>query len=261
MKNQHVFAETLAAYFPSQDAPNYVEFEKAYPVYRKNLEERYPQVCEECAPRVQERIRATGYAAKTDHLRRMMERTRGNGVPREEHSWKSVLAFVGGTAWLMSLVGQVAWDGLVLSMSEKEHGGLLDESISLSGCIQQAMRGSDLAPGCTELATPMVRLALLLGLLGCWWNPKLQEISRRRGGRMSGVSEYYKQQALLLLVRFLAYFYLDRTPSSDINLQKTLGVHVFLLLFCALVGWLLSFFATEADFILVDHHVISHDWH
>jgi len=239
LKNQHVFAETLAAYFPSLDAPNYADFEKAYPAYRKDLEERYPQVCEDCAPRVQERIRATGYAAKTDHLRRMMERTRGHGVQPEESNWKSVLVFTGGTAWFTSLVGQILWDGLVLSMSGKEHEGPLDEDISISGCVQQIMRGSDVAPGCTTLATPIARIALPIGLLACWWNPKLQEVSKRRGGRMVGVSEYYKQQALLLLVRFLAYSYLDRTPSSDINLQKILGIHAFLMFFCALVSGLL----------------------
>lgn len=138
-------------------------------------------------------------------------------------------------------MGQIAWDGLVLSMSGKEHEGLLDDEIALSGCIQQAMRGSDLGSGCTALVTPMARLALLLGLLACWWNPKLQEFSRRRGGRMVGVSEYYKHQTLLLFVRYLAYLYLDRTPSSDINLQKTLGIHAFLIFFCALVSGFLTF--------------------
>lgn len=259
LKNQHVFAETLAAYFPSQDAPNYAEYEKAYPAYRKALEERYPQICEQCAPRVQERIRATGYAAKTDHLRRMMERTRGHVIPRGESSWKSALAFLGGTAWFMSLMGQIAWDGLVLLISGNEHEGLLDDEITLSGCTQQAMRGSDLTSGCTALATRMARLALLLGLLACWWNPKLQEISRRRGGRMFGVFEYYKHQALLLLVRYLAYVYLDRTPSSDINLQKTMGVHAFLIFFCTLVSGLLTFPDLETNRVQVDRPVISRD--
>lgn len=174
-----------------------------------------------------------------------MERTRGHGVVREDTNWKGMLAFVGGTAWFISLAGQVAWDGLVLLMSGQHDEGLVDEDISVSACIQQVMRGSHLAPGCTILAPPTARLALLLGVLGCWWNPKLQEISRRRGGRLTGVSEYYKQQALLLLVRFLAYLYLDRIPDSDINTQKTLGIHAFLLFFCLLVSHLRSSLSTE----------------
>lgn len=190
-----------------------------------------------------------------------MERTRGHVIPRGESSWKSILAFVGGTAWSMSLVGQIAWDGLVLSMSGKEHEGLLDDEMTLSGCIQQAMRGSNLGSGCTALATPMARLALLLGLLACWWNPKLQEISRRRGGRMVGVSEYYKHQTLLLLVRYLAYLYLDMTPSSGHNLQKTLGIHAFLIFFTVLVSGLPNVPDFEADPVLVKRPLISHDWH
>lgn len=214
-------------------------------MYRKDLEERYPQVCENCAPRVQERIRATGYAAKTDHLRRMMERTRGHGSVREESGWKGILAVVGGTAWFISLACQVAWDGLVLSMPGQHDQGLVDEDISVSACMQQVMRGSHLAPGCTIIAPFTARLALLLGFLSCWWNPKLQEISRRRGGRLTGVSEYYKQQALLLLVRLLAYFYLNQMPDSDIDIQKTLGIHAFLLFFCPLVSHLRSSIDTQ----------------
>lgn len=246
LKNQHIFSETLAAYFPSQDAPNYAEFEKAYPAYRKDLEERYPQVCGDCAPRVQERIRATGYAAKTDHLRRMMERTRGYGVPREDSSWKSLLAFVGGTAWFMSLVVQVVWDVLVLSMTRRDRREM-DGEISLSDCIQQGLRGFALPSDCTTHAAPVAGLALVLGFLSCWWNPKLQEISRRRGGHMTGLSDYYKQQALLLAVRSIAYLHLERTPSSNFNSQITQGVHAFMLFFCTLVIVICSVLACRTD--------------
>lgn len=190
-----------------------------------------------------------------------MEKSRGHVVSRGESSWKSVLAFMGGTAWFLSLTGQIAWDGLALSMSGKEYDGLLDDDITLSGCMQQAMRGSDLASGCTAHATPVARYALLLGVLACWWNPKLQEISRRRGGRMLGLSEYYQHQGLLLIVRYLAYLYLDRAPSSDINLQKMLGIHTFLIFFCTLVSGLQTFLGLETDHILDDRSVLSRDWH
>ena len=204
------------------------------------LEERYPQVCEECEPRVRERIRATGYAAKTDHLRRMMERTRGGKVARGQSGWKSVLVFLGGVAWCLSIAGQATWDVVALLWSELDHGDLVDEDLSLSNseCIRRAMRGSALSAGCNVLVDPVARFALVLGLLSFWWNPKLQERLSRPGGRMVGLTEYYKLQAILLIARCLAWIYLTGIPNDKLTSQTIKGIHGALLFFGALVSYL-----------------------
>lgn len=80
--NQHLLTQTLASYLPAQTDPQYPLFEKNYPRYRKELEERYPPLCRNCEPRVRERLQVTGYAAKTDHLRRMVEQTRKGQTKR-----------------------------------------------------------------------------------------------------------------------------------------------------------------------------------
>ncbi|KAF7597463.1 hypothetical protein BBP40_003710 [Aspergillus hancockii] len=72
VRNQHLFTSALAAYFPPADDPSYGAYEQEYPNFRKNMEERYPQVCAKCEPRVKERIRQAGYEAKSDHLRRIL---------------------------------------------------------------------------------------------------------------------------------------------------------------------------------------------
>ena len=240
LKNQHIFSESLASYLPSQDASNYADYEKQYLKFRKELEERYPQVCEACEPRVRERIRATGYAAKTDHLRRLMERTRGEGIPQEIPRLKSLAVFVGGIAWTLSIAGQLMWDGIAILSHEHDHGELLDEdaSASFASCLQQAMRGSAFSPGCISSTNTLARSALVLGLLSFWWNPKIQERLTRTGGRILGKSEYYKLQAILLTARCLAWAYLVELPSKEPASQAVKGMHCALAFSSILVSHL-----------------------
>ncbi len=235
LKNQHLVSQALASYLPPPDAPDYAEYVKAEDEYLKGLEERYPQVCKKCEPRVQERIRAAGYAAKTDHLRRMMDRTRGYGIQYRNPSWSSPLVTLGGVGWFLSVAGQILWGGLSLFEPMEESHGLRDaqDPASGSGCLQQVMRGSGSMSDCTELLHQAVGLALLLGVLSSWWNPVLQETLRRKGGRAVGTAEFYQIQGMLLIVRCVTWWYL---PGFALNVQKTKAAHLSLLVLAAIVG-------------------------
>jgi hypothetical protein len=43
--------------------------ERKYYKFRANLERQYPQVCEDCEPKVLDRMREAGRTARTDYLR------------------------------------------------------------------------------------------------------------------------------------------------------------------------------------------------
>lgn len=246
LKNQHLVSQALASYLPPPDAPDYVEYVKAEDQYLKGLEERYPQVCKRCEPKVQERIRAAGYAAKTDHLRRMMDRTRGFGIQYRDAGWASPLVTLGGVGWFLSLSGQILWDGLFLFKFSEERHGLRDAQDSVSGsmCLQQIMRGSGSISDCTELLYAAAGLALLLGVLSSWWNPMLQETRRRKGGRAVGIAEFHQLQGILLTVRCVTWWYI---PSSDLNDQMTKAAHLSLLVL-AVVLTVTSFRSVSMDY-------------
>src|SRR5947208_3599249 len=106
----YFFLGGLVTATAAESPPNFSAYESSYPQYRRNLEERYPQVCENCEPRVRERIRATGYAAKTDHLRRMMERTKARGRRKRTPGWRDVVLIFGKMGWWVSLMGQLWWN-------------------------------------------------------------------------------------------------------------------------------------------------------
>ena len=234
LKNQHFFSETLASYFPSPDAPDYADYEKGYPSYRKDLEERYPQVCPQCEPRVRERIRATGYAAKTDHLRRMMDRTRGSDIPYGVSRWQRLFVFLGGILWSLSIAGQLVWDGFNL-VPDPGAGELTDEDMSLSTsrCLRGIIQGTPPFPTCSGLADSLAGMALALGAVSFWWNPRLQEKLTRIGGRITGKAEFYKLQAILLAARTLAFWFISNDESNPL---MTKGLHGSMLFFVILVS-------------------------
>lgn len=246
LKNQHLVSQALASYLPPPDAPDYAEYVKAEAEYLRGLEERYPQVCKRCEPKVQERIRAAGYAAKTDHLRRMMDRTRGVGIQFRNAGWKSPLVTLGGVGWFLSLGGQILWDGLSILESSEERHGLRDAQDPVSGlmCLQQIIRSSGSISYCTELLYSALGLALLLGVLSSWWNPTLQETLTRKGGRAVGTAGFYQLQAILLIVRCVTWWYL---PGADLNVQMTKAAHLSLLVFAATVSIGLADMIFEAD--------------
>ena len=249
-------SQALASYLPPPDAPDYAEYVKAEDEYLKGLEERYPQVCKRCEPRVQERIRAAGYAAKTDHLRRMMDRTRGYGIEYRSSSWGSPLVTLGGVGWFLSLAGQLLWNGLSLFKSTEEYHGLRDAQDSVSGttCLQQVMRGSGSISDCTELLLSIVGPALLLGVLSSWWNPVLQESMRRKGARAIGIAEFYKLQGILLMARCVTWRYL---PGADLSEQMIKAAHLSLLVLALIVSIRLTAMKSKANVPLDDRHVFS----
>ena len=237
LQNQHIVNQALAEYLPAPTASDFSEFEARVPRYRQGLEERYPQVCENCAPGVEARIKATGYAAKTDHLRRMMDRTRS--VKRNEvaWSWKFLAFLAGAIGWTASIAGQLLWDGLgVLTSIGQEDGLWSDEdSQSASRCIWDGMQTRRLMSQCSGAFEPVAKFSLTMGLVCIWWNPKMRQKFSGKAVRVLGLPEYYKLQALFLVVRFAAWKALGKHSTLQLEDQTVKAGHAVTLVLTILV--------------------------
>ena len=231
IKNQHFFTQALASYLPPSTDPKYAAYEREYPKYRKGLEERYPQVCDECEPRVRERIRVTGYAAKTDHLRRMMDKTRGSQSIRYDWNWRHFVVYVGGIGWWSAVAGQVLWNafGTLAAVDS----GLGDENppASVKECVQQTFRDGLRGSSCTDLAQPLAVWALVLGLLSSWWNPCLSKKLHGKLGRMVGLTEFYKLQGIINVCRLLIWYAMRDSKGSHLDASTTKAIHATMLAF------------------------------
>ncbi|OCK81750.1 hypothetical protein K432DRAFT_350468 [Lepidopterella palustris CBS 459.81] len=235
-KNQFLLTQALAEYLPPQNDPKYAEYEAASEQYRRSLEDRYPQVCINCAPRVQNRLRAAGYAAKTDHLRRMMEKTRHGPVYPAGSSWgwRNLIVFLGGGTYLWSILLGLLWH-IFGALMRQEDGTSAVGVLGFRVCLEQAAKEHSVEPKCFVFVIPMAQYALVLGVLSFWWNYKLQDKVRGSGGRMVGLWSYLRLQILVLAVRAASLWYLQNVLPIKNALEIFRAAHSFMIVFILLV--------------------------
>ena len=234
VKNQLLLTQSLASYLPPTTDPNYATYEASYPTYRKRLEERYPQVCPDCEPRVNERIRQAGYLAKTDHLRRMVEKSRGGVIHRDTWSWRLPIVYAGAAGWWTSWTWQLMWNAL--GMLARPDNGLRDPSVVFfSDCLRQIVQERHTEPVCVAEGEYMAVASLVLGLICIWWNPRLSYKIKGRKGRVVGWAEYYKLQIINLSARLAALYMLGDFGGFQLDHKIKTAGHAVVMVFTLVV--------------------------
>ncbi|KAJ5996599.1 hypothetical protein N7499_007082 [Penicillium canescens] len=243
-RNQHLFTSSLASYFPPSDDPTDAEYERGYADFRKRLEDRYPQICESCEPRVKNRIRKAGYEAKSDHLRRMMDQSRANREARQvrNRSWRSLLLYAGALAYWASIAGQIAWD-LISAMTLYQTSGSLGGSPiyteppmapAFSQCTKQTLSMWRIPSDCVIDLAPAAGVALIAGALSLWWNPKLRLKIDGMPGKFKGLAEYYQAQLIVLVVRCVFWAVLKDPSASGLDPSMSPALHGLMMAFILL---------------------------
>ncbi|KAI5456533.1 Ima1 N-terminal domain-containing protein [Mariannaea sp. PMI_226] len=203
LKNQRLFTTSLAQYLPGDPSdPEYPVLERNYYRFRKNLEERYPQVCVECAERVESRIRQAGYTAKTDHLRRMVEKSRGRRTEGGRTTGLDWVNDVGRGLWWGGLVLQMLWHLRLVSKALKHTDeGMYDpddQSWHLLAISGLAWVVTFLPP-----ADTLITGAFVTSVLSVWWNPKFVQVTRGFTRHLLGFTQWYSFQGLIIFFRFM----------------------------------------------------------
>lgn len=203
LKNQHLLTETLANYLPSPDDPAYDQYVASYPEYRKKLEERYPPVCARCEPKARMRIQQAAYVAKSDHLRRVIERSRLRRLS-SRWDWRSLVVTLGAVLSWASIVGQVAWNLICILEDQRRSFHKIRTALALRPvqCAAQVFKHCRTDLGCAAASAPVGFVAIILGFLSSWWNPKWQHKLERQEGRLVGLQRYYQVHMTVLLARF-----------------------------------------------------------
>ncbi|KAF2461699.1 Ima1 N-terminal domain-containing protein [Lineolata rhizophorae] len=232
LKNQHLLVNALSTYLPDDPShPQYAEFEASIPTYRAQLEKRYPPVCARCAPEAERRIRDSAYFAKTDHLRRMMERSKRGVMPKAwersdlwEWGWKAAVVILGGVMWWASLVMQALGNLAGMLLRAGDGDGLVPDdgadtksfttgsscgtgTFGLAKCAIscgfQAAHSGSVESSCYSAALALQYFALILGILAIWWNVRLWEklMPRGRSGRLGGLKNFFTLQLAILGAR------------------------------------------------------------
>lgn len=250
----------MAQYFPSDpNHPDTPELERKYFRFRQGLEQRYPQVCADCEPRVLDRIREAGYTAKTDHLRRMVDYSRQvrltRATPLDAANW------IGRKLWWAGLLLQILWQAGILgrflfllpstsTTIPNSTGDLgFDSDAIVDGSTPHTTSHSPQQTTSTALVIlqPLLRLlvykadiirsvCIAATLASCWWNPFFVQTVRGFTKPLIGIPTWYAFQATIVITRLLlakAVDYqgsLESTTSEVDNINTRLpptvaGVH------------------------------------
>ncbi|KAI1630305.1 Ima1 N-terminal domain-containing protein [Exophiala viscosa] len=205
LKNQQLYTYNLSQFLPDPDDPEYDKLEAELPAYKKSLEQRYPQCCARCEPSVRARLHQATYNARSDHLRRVLGKSRQRRIS-SRLGWRSLLVSAAGLGYLLSLALQLLWH---------LYGSQISEQTFMPGfqprhCI---MFRQFVSP-CLDVMEPVVGLSLAAGLSCIWWNPGWQHKLANSAGSLDGLDKYYLVQLALLGLRFSAWIVIPHVPLS-----------------------------------------------
>ncbi|KIV78755.1 hypothetical protein PV11_06367 [Exophiala sideris] len=205
LKNQQLYTYNLAQFLPDPDDPEYDKLEAELPAYKKGLEQRYPQCCARCEPKVRARLHQATYNARSDHLRRVLEKSRQRRIS-SRLGWRSLLVSAAGLGYFLSLALQLAWHLYGSQIS----GHTVMPRFQSRHCFTWP----EFVSPCLDVMEPVVGLSLALGLLCIWWNPGWQHKIANNVGSLTGLDTYYLVQLGLLGLRFSAWIIIPHVPLS-----------------------------------------------
>lgn len=231
-RNQLLLNKTLAEYLPDEDDPAYPQFASSLDAYRSELEDRYPQVCPRCLPRVQDQIRAAGYAAKADNLRRMIDRSREHSrtVHTSRQTWTLRLIALARWVYIASVLAGLLWHTMGLTMASYDMVDI-DDDVSWAACLVQAFSVHRASQSCvlSPHALHVLRGSLTADWLTIWWNPKLASKTNSITGRMRGLKSLWSIRALVLMLRTATFVYWNTTPVQSWNVKTFHNTNIVLL--------------------------------
>ncbi|KAG5983312.1 hypothetical protein E4U55_000296 [Claviceps digitariae] len=224
LKNQHLFTKSLAQYLPDDPSdPDYPELERNYYRYRRNLEKRYPQVCGDCAEKVEARIRQAGYTAKTDHLRRMMSLARDRKTrTRTKLDWVHAL---GKTLWRSGFVLQILWHFIMITHAlQVSDDGMYDpdDQSTAARVLLTLKRATEALPA----ADTLMQWSIWTGVMAAWWNPHFVQVNRGFTRHLLGFTQWYSFQGLTVFFRLIFRGIDVRGGQAARSGTARLGAHV-----------------------------------
>lgn len=213
LTNQRLFTASLSQYLPDDpDAPDYEAREKDYYEFRRRLEQRYPQICAECEPKVQKRIEQSAYTAKTDVLRRMIDRSQKVKVITRR-SWLDVGDAIGRWLWRAGYVLELS--SHIAGLSILGFGYCNGDRWNLIPCRMLELCWPLLSR--IPEAKWLLHWSLMATLFSSWWNPRFVQTIHGFTKHLVGIRNWYTYQVMVVFVRYMAprLFQMVDSRSSD----------------------------------------------
>ncbi|KAI5864333.1 Ima1 N-terminal domain-containing protein [Durotheca rogersii] len=229
LRNQHMLTNSLAQFeWPDdQNSNEYVARERRYWALRRDLEKRYPQMCADCEPKVEKRLHEASYTAQTDHLRRMMDRTRTQRREVKRRGFLDVVDAAGRWSWLIGFALQFLWHIAVLYVLVTRQYAIPGTK-SLSTLATRAAQ--KLGYGGLPDTDRLMQWAINLSICAFPWNPRFKQTIRGFTAHLLGFRHWYTYQLLILMIRCVSLTMAQYSSSKGLPTATQLGAQSAILL-------------------------------
>ncbi|KAK4189859.1 integral inner nuclear membrane protein ima1 [Podospora australis] len=221
LKNQHLLSASLAQYLPDPDDPDYEEAERNLDRFRKTQERLYPQICADCEPKVRQRLEHAAYTAKTDALRRMIDRNSKIRRKVEPSGWLELLDKLGRWLWTSGLVLQLVWHVSVIHAIVSTRPDILLGRPAIKTIVDISNPLIHRLPS----AEWLVRWSAYSTVAGVWWNTRFPQVIRGFTKHVSGIRRWYFCQSMAVVLRVALYIAFGPTGIEGERLDDDLGLH------------------------------------
>ena len=236
----------MAEYLPEEEDPSYTQHVTSIGAYREQVENTYPPVCENCIGRVREQVRASGYTAKADHLRRILQTSRANREGQQFRArrlyWTHVLLVLTKYIYVFNLTIAVLWHMTGSVVREGDIQGFSWRNCSKDVLSLMTQKSSNVESECFKSKSVLiwVKWGLLFDLVTLWWNPKISDMIYRPFGRMHGLWQLWLARLFVFGLRLLSLLYLTDIPEDREARLSFQHRHMLMLAFIvisALITW------------------------
>ncbi|KAF9651998.1 hypothetical protein BDM02DRAFT_3090013 [Thelephora ganbajun] len=203
--NQMLLTNLLANYLPSPEDPEYPARLASLPSYQASVELRYPPVCPNCLPVVEEEIRSRDHMARTSALGHWLKSSKGKGKQRVASGGMHAVGKGSSQETGVMGVKKAKRDGEIWMV----RGGIWIGTLGLSIGVDSA--GSifgwripvDSIWACKAIPSLMVASCFVVLTWNPWENYVKKANVQGRGIKMKGETTYISWQIIVWCSRIL----------------------------------------------------------
>ncbi|KAL0635640.1 hypothetical protein Q9L58_005366 [Maublancomyces gigas] len=242
LHNQQIVTNAIATYdLPPEDHPDYDEHANyLFPLRRKELEERWPAVCPDCAPKVNDRIRTSNYQVKVASLGQMLARSSGyeaaakGGKPEDHGSsglkkLERVVWWLRGGVWSYFHLLMLVWHGSA-ALHPSESLGLDLSVASWPTCVLRSVAAVNADAHCYGVAAGHAGW-IPFSALGFFWIYRERDLLRYPHKKLVGAREYLKLECCIYVFRLVSWYFVAPGGSLELTEEAFARLHLGLFLF------------------------------
>ena len=180
---------------------------------------------------MRERIKQAAYTARTDTLRRMIDRSR-KLQQTKARSGLDLAATLGRWLWFAGLVSQLLWHVVMLQrLAAYDTEWTRDKA-----WVARAFWVLDRLLG--QLSNPrwLVWFSIAASASSLWWNPRFVQMYRGFTKHIQGLPLWYVYQSIALFIRLLYTWVLDTDTPDIAQRDGYAAMHVMGLVLALLVS-------------------------